>query len=376
MIYGIIYGIFISFIFYFAVLAVRQKNFSVMWFTFYLLCLGLFMLVYPGYLQEFLRPVFANLNRVILITLVGLIYFTSAKFFRTFLNTTVYSKRIDRIILVLQWMGIGFIPMNLLPNPLTLSYSIILVGIGPIFSASISIYFRIKGIPNAGYFAAGWIIGHIALLRVFNVIQWIPGNLYLLPAGIIASILFFSIAITEQSREFHEYAHQDNLTGIANHRLFDQILTIEWNRNLRNQQPLSVIIADIDDFKAFNETYGPSHSDECLKTIARIFGKNLQRAGDLAARYGREELIAVLSDTLASEASFLAEKIRESVEALAIKHESSGTGKILTISIGTGTMLPSADLNPADLILKADEALFQAKSTGRNRVVSVDQVQS
>ena len=375
MIHGIIYGILITFIFYFAALAIRQKNRAAMWFTFYMLCLGLIMVIYPGYFKEFLRPVFADLNRVILIMLVGLLYFTSAKFFRTFLNIIICLRRIDRIILVLQWMGIGFLPMNFLPNPFTPIYNIVLVGIGPIFLAGVSIYFWIKGTPKAGYFSIGWIIGfmtpEIVLFTVFNVLPWVPVNLYLLPAAIIVSIIFFSIAIMEQSREYRKYEHQDNLTGIANHRLFDQILAIEWNRNLRNQQPLSVIIADLDDFKAFNNIYGPSHGDECLKTVARIFAKNLQRAGDLAARYGREELIAVLSDTLASEASFLAEKIRESVEALAIKHESSGTGKILTISLGTGTLLPSADLNPADLILKADEALFQAKSTGRNRVISL-----
>ena len=375
MVQGIVYGILIAMIFYFAALSIRQKNRSAMWFTISMLCLGLIMVVYPGYLQEFLKPVSVSLNRLILIALVGLLYFNSAKFFRTFLNITIYSKRIDRIILVMQWMGIGFIPMNLLPNPFSPIYNIVLVGFGPIFSTGVSIYFWIKGAPKAGYFSVGWIFGLIAseivLLRVFDVILRIPVNLYLLPAAIIASLVFLSIAIMEQSLKYCEYAHQDDLTGIANHRLFDQVLAIEWNRNLRNQQPLSVIIADIDDFKAFNDTYGHSHGDECLKTIARIFGNNLQRAGDLAARYGRKELIAVLSDTLASEASFLAEKIRESVEDLAIKHESSSTGKILTISLGTGTMLPSADLNPADLILKADEALFQAKSTGRNRVVSL-----
>ncbi len=377
MIHGIIYGILIAFIAYFAVLAIRLKNLSALWFTFYIVCLGLFIGSYQGHFQEFIRPVFANLNRAILITLIGLLYFTSAKFLRTFLNINFYSKRIDGIIHVLQWMGIGFIPINLLPNPFTPLFNIILLGVGPLFSTGISIFFWINGVPNAKYFAIGWLIGHITseiyILSVFGIIPWIPGNLFLQPAATISSIVFFGIAIMEQNREYGEYNYNDNLTGIANRRLFDQVMAIEWNRTLRNQQPLSVIMSDIDDFKAFNATYGHSLSDECLKTVALIFDKNLQRAGDLAARYGKKEFIAVLPDTLASEVSFLAEKIRESVEALAIKHETSGTGKIVTISLGTGTIVPSAEKTPADIILLADEALYQAKNNGCNRVVSLDQ---
>ena len=375
MIHGIIYGILIAFIFYFAALAIRQKNPSAMWFTFYIIFLGLLLATFHGHLQKFIRPLFENINHSILITLIGVLYFTSAKFFRTFLNTTNYSKRIDRVIFVLQWMGLGFIPINLLPNPFTPIYSSVLVGFGPIFSTGASIYFWIKGVPKAGYFSVGWMIGlitsEIVLLRVFDVIPEIPGNPYLLPAAIIVSLMFFSSAVMEQIRGFHEYAHQDDLTGIANHWLFDQVLAIEWNRNLRNQQPLSVIIADIDDFKAFNDTYGSAQGDECLKTIARVFDKNLQRAGDLAARYGGEEFIGLLPDTLSSEAAFLAEKIREAVERLGIRHSESRTGKIVSISLGTGTMVPNTEKTPADVIQQADEALYQAKSTGRNRVVSL-----
>ena len=378
MIHGIIYGISIAFIAYFAVIAIRQKSPSAMWFTFYIICLDLLMGSYQGHLQEFIKPLFTNLNHAILITVVGLLYFTGAKFLRTFLNINFYSRHIDRIIHILQWMGIGFIPMNLLPNPFTSIFSIILVGAGPVFFTGVSVFFWIKSIPNAGYFTIGWIMGLITsgidLLRVFGIISRIPGNLYLLPAAMMSSIIFFSIAIIKQSSEYREYAHKDNLTKIANRRLFNQVLTIEWRRNLRNQQPLSVIMADIDDFKAFKDTYGHSQGNECLKTVARIFDGFLQRAGDLAARYGGKEFIAVLPDTLASEASFLAEKIREAVEALAIKHENSSTGKIVTISLGTGTIVPSAEQIPADTIVLADKALYQAKNKSGNRVVSLNQV--
>jgi len=193
--------------------------------------------------------------------------------------------------------------------------------------------------------------------------------------GILVSLIvyFSALAIMKRRRKSREFSsYNDDLTGIANRRLFDQAIEVEWNRNQRKKIPVSVIIADIDNFKRYNNTYGHTQGDECLKAIARVFDRHLQRAGDLTARYGGEEFIAVLPDTLASEAAFLAEKIRESVETLAIKHEASGTGKILTISLGTCTMVPSSNKNPTDLILQADNTLFQAKSDGRNRVVSVD----
>ncbi len=377
MIYGIFYGILIALFFYCAAPAIRLNNRSAIWFALYIICTGLFIGAYDGDLHKLLKPVFGDQNRIIFIAIVGLLYFIGFKFLRTFLNVGCHSRLIDRIMISLQWMGLIFIPMNLMSNPLTLPFNIILVGIGPVFSNVISIYFWIKGVLHVRFFAIGWIFGHITfeifLLRVFGVIPWIPGNLYLLPVAMLTSIVFFCIAVTDQSRDDQDQSYRDNLTGIANRRLFDQALSIEWNRNLRSQQPLSVIMADIDNFNAFNDTYGYKRGDDCLKVIARIFDKNLQRAGDLAARYGGEEFIAVLPDTLAVEANFLAEKIREQVERLAIIHSTSSTGKILTVSLGSGTMIPNATLNPADLLLKADDALCEAKNQGRNRVVSLEE---
>ena len=373
MIFGIIYGIWFAFIAYFAAMALKLRNPAAMWFTFYILCLGLLLSCYQGYLQEVLRPALANLNKLVLITVIGMLYFTGAKFFRTFLNMGFYSRRIDRIIQVLQWMGIGFIPMNLFPNPLTPLYGIVLVGLGPIFSTIVSVVFWIKGVPNAKYFAIGWIIGHLAsevdLLRVLGIIPWIPGTVYLIPAAMISAIIFFSIAIIEQSREYREYADKDGLTGIANRRCFDATLTLEWNRHLRTQRPLSLIMGDIDDFKAFNDTYGHSQGDFCLKVVGRILAKMVRRAGDLAARYGGEEFVALLPETGPEQAKLMAEKIRAEVEGLSIKHGASRSAKVVTISMGVASMVPQKAKTPADLLAGADKALYAAKNSGRNRVM-------
>lgn len=377
MINGIVYGILISFSAYFAVLSIRLRNISAMWFALYTVCIGLLLGVYQGDITGFLRPGFENLNSTILLTLIGFLYFSGVKFLRTFLHISLYSKSINKFLIVFQWMGIGFIPIYLLNNALTLSFAITLIFIGPIFSCVILIFFWIRGISNIGYFTIGWIMGHIALeigwMHVFGFTPWISGHPFLLPISMTCSIIFFGIAIVEQSREYRPYDHQDHLTGIASRRLFKQTLETEWKRNHRNQNPLSIIIANIDDFKVFNGIYGHARGDECLKAVAQLFHKYLRRAGDMAARYNGKEFIAVLPDTNASEAVFLAEKIREAFEMLAIKHEQSSTGKILTISLGTATFIPNAKTSPADILLSADKAIYQAKINGRNKVFSINQ---
>lgn len=164
----------------------------------------------------------------------------------------------------------------------------------------------------------------------------------------------------------------DHLTGLAGPNTFTKFFRIEWNRNLRSHQSLSLIIADIDDFKELKKAYGHARASQCVKSVAEIFEKNLQRAGDFAASYGKSQFIGALSDTTANEAYFLAEKIREGVEKLAMVHRRSSTGKILTISIGTATVIPSAQHEPADLIERGESAILQARNSGGNRVVSID----
>ena len=185
--------------------------------------------------------------------------------------------------------------------------------------------------------------------------------------GFLLSVLIWKL------REYGPYGYNAIRSGIAGLPLFETVLTIEWNRNLRTQQPLSVIIAHIDDFKALKDAYGRIRTARCVKAIAGIFNKNLQRAGDFTARYGKTEFIAVLPDTISTEANFLAEKIREGAEPLAMVHCRSTTGKILTVSIGTATMIPSALSDPDDLIVKVKNALIRARNSGGNRVVSIDQ---
>ena len=157
----------------------------------------------------------------------------------------------------------------------------------------------------------------------------------------------------------------DFLTGLANRRRFDEVLGLEWARAGRVGEPLALIMIDIDHFKKFNDRYGHQAGDECLKKVAFVLKGNLGRAGDLVARYGGEEFGVISAYTDHSRAQVLAEKIRRSVEDLALVHEDSTLG-IVTISLGIAVDSPEKAQSADDLVRAADTALYEAKTSGRN----------
>ncbi|EPR41072.1 response regulator receiver modulated diguanylate cyclase [Desulfovibrio sp. X2] len=160
----------------------------------------------------------------------------------------------------------------------------------------------------------------------------------------------------------------DGLTGIANRRRFDEVLEAEWRRAQRTSSPLSMILCDIDHFKAYNDASGHLLGDECLRRVALALAAGVRRPADLVARWGGEEFACILPDTDHDGATKLAEKLRASVVALNLPHEASPTAPVVTASLGVATLIPTADLPPHDLVQLADDALYYAKKAGRNRV--------
>ena len=159
----------------------------------------------------------------------------------------------------------------------------------------------------------------------------------------------------------------DDLTGVANRRLLALRLSSEFQELERTGKSLSVIIADVDHFKAYNDNFGHIAGDECLIKIAKRLQQCATRAGDLAARYGGEEFAIVLSDTPLDGARVVAEKMRQEVKGLGMPHSPVG-GTIVTLSLGVATILPSHRNSVEGLIKAADDALYRAKERGRDRV--------
>lgn len=176
----------------------------------------------------------------------------------------------------------------------------------------------------------------------------------------------------EQLREVNHRLERlsltDALTEIANRRHFGGVLEQEWRRAQRAGLPLSLVMLDLDHFKAYNDAYGHPAGDRCLHTVAQTLRDSLRRAGDLAARYGGEEFVLLLPETDAHGVAQFAERLRTVVEELGIVHEHSPVAPCVTASLGVATVFPRDGVTPEMLVEEADRALYRAKHDGRNRV--------
>jgi diguanylate cyclase (GGDEF)-like protein len=176
------------------------------------------------------------------------------------------------------------------------------------------------------------------------------------------------------NQRLFELSHIDELTGVANRRAFDEELEEEWRRLCRlegKNKLISLLMIDIDHFKFYNDAYGHPEGDKCLKKVADILQKNLHRTIDKIYRYGGEEFVVLLPHTNNKEASFMAERLRKSVEDLKLPNiPSKETGGIVTISVGATTGEAEVGLSYDRLISSADMALYEVKKNGRNQVAS------
>ena len=172
-----------------------------------------------------------------------------------------------------------------------------------------------------------------------------------------------------ESRILNQLAERDGLTGLYNRRAFDQQMERIWRQSRRENVPITVMLVDIDHFKAYNDMYGHQAGDDALKQVAGVISTCVQRPLDIAARYGGEEFALVLYGPATDYVLSLPEMLREDVLALGTVHDGATATKLLTISIGVAIVSPDAGRSQAGAIQMADEALYQAKEEGRNRVV-------
>lgn len=168
--------------------------------------------------------------------------------------------------------------------------------------------------------------------------------------------------------ELERLTRIDGLTGLGNRRYFDEYLTAEWKRCQRTQSPLSVLMIDVDHFKRYNDAYGHLAGDDVLKQVARVIQDGSTRSTDLAARFGGEEFVVILTGVPQEGASHVAERLVQGVRDLNIAH---GADRV-TISVGVATAWPDAEGDPARLVNAADLALFRAKNEGRDRLVCAE----
>lgn len=178
------------------------------------------------------------------------------------------------------------------------------------------------------------------------------------------------IELKRQTDILRSMAFNDGLTRVANRRWFDERLQVEWLRCRRNKLPLSLVLLDLDHFKAYNDRYGHQAGDDCLRAVAAAMKSRLGRPADLLARYGGEEFVCLLPETPPEGARAKADDLGRAVLELGIAHADSMTADVVTISRGVSSAMPAVESNPAELLQRADEKLYVAKRAGRNRTES------
>ena len=234
-----------------------------------------------------------------------------------------------------------------------------------IFSAAnISIYLTMHHHGPLAVWPANLFIPRAAALQIylgFNLISVLPASV------LFAERKWIERELRDALDRLSVLAMVDSLTGIANRRALDQRLAQEWSRAYRAGSALTLMIADLDMFKQFNDIYGHQAGDDCLRTVAHAFSAVAQRASDFVGRFGGEELVLLLPQMTAEQCYPFAERVRASIAALSIEHRGSPHGRV-TVSIGCATLYPEREQTSKELLEQADRALYRAKQEGRNRV--------
>lgn len=191
--------------------------------------------------------------------------------------------------------------------------------------------------------------------------------------SVVKARVYTHLKLKFQSDLMHQWVYLDGMTSAFNRRYFDDQLQTEWRRAQRTSQPLSVILMDVDFFKAYNDHYGHLRGDEALRTLVKAAKPVLQRPGDFLARYGGEEFVCLLPDTPLADAAALAERIRQAVVQQKVLHEHNRGLGVMTISLGVAESFQSGIIDAEQLIGAADRHLYVAKHSGKNRVCFTDQ---
>lgn len=199
----------------------------------------------------------------------------------------------------------------------------------------------------------------------------IVGKHMLLEFAVLADVFnAMALELTARIKQLNQLSRYDSLTALANRQHFDQCLEQEWRRALRSHEPISLLMIDVDHFKLYNDFYGHVGGDNCLRAVADILRQVVRRSTDLPARYGGEEFVVLLPNTPLPSAIALGEELLAILQQKNLPHAATPLGRV-SVSIGVNTCCPSEAVSPSCLIEAADNALYEAKRAGRNRVVVV-----
>ncbi|WP_176443092.1 MULTISPECIES: diguanylate cyclase [unclassified Marinobacter] len=407
-------GIIVAMALYNLFLFVIVRHSTYFWYVLTVVFTGLVQLNFNGVLFQWLWPNAPGINRYFTIPVICFALFSAIIFAIRFLNIRSYSLRSYRF---LQWILAAISASFVFTLFGSYQTGIVLVSaIAAVVTPAVwFIGFLVwrKGQVLGGFYVLAWtplLIGHLIL--AVSKLGIMPRSFlteFMPQIGVALEVVLLSFAlayrINLERRKRHEAQEQalaiqqqanltlemrvqartdeleraneqlkaisltDGLTHVANRRRFDEKLNDEWRRAQRHGHPLSLLMLDIDHFKRVNDELGHLVGDDCLTAVAALCVAEVQRSGDLLARYGGEEFSILLPATPEEGAVRVAEKVRQAVARSPVYSGERVAPVSLTISVGVASLVPGPGVEPQELIRQADEALYAAKESGRNRVM-------
>lgn len=365
--YGAYYGGFIVLVLYnfFIFLVVRDRAFF--YYLLYAVSYGLYFSVFNGLSFQFLwpgSPVWGNQSLLVLLA-ASLVF--GLQFTRKFLDSPGNSPRMDKVAVALQLLAlVGLLASFLLPYSaliLPLALLTVLVTVTILMLGSLGL---LAGYRPARYFMIAWALLLLGVLvYMFKTFGLLPHNMFTqngFQVGSLCEMVLLSLALASRVNEMQRQSRTDSLTKLFNRRFFDERVAFEFDRSLRSRSPISLLVADIDHFKEFNDKHGHERGDEVLKTVARQLREGV-RSRDIVCRYGGEEFALILPGMDGAQATALAESLRKTIEEAGLSDGS------ITISIGVASPNDQVIHTVGELFRAADSALYRAKAQGRNCVV-------
>lgn len=404
--YGLVYGIMLMMAIYnlFLYLAVRDVSYLV--YIFSVVSGGIFIMALNGHAYQYLWPETPKLANTAIPLFTSLWMTSTALFTQLFLETKKYAPRLHRAIHFLIVFALFSVFFSLFGDyQVAIKIATGLALLNGVLILTTSIICWRGGNRFARFFVGAWLVygcgtGMLVISR-FGLLadNFITHNSASL--GLLVEIIMLSLALSDKYRvlteelEKHTYelegkvalrtqeleesnkklkklSRYDSLTSIPNRRYFDIKLEQEWQRSMRESQPLSILVCDIDQFKNINDHYGHQYGDECLQGVAKAILASLHRPADMPARFGGDEFVVILPETTSLGAELLGINICQKVQELALKQAPDAMHYVVTLSIGCATLVPSVDNEIKDLFALADEHLFKAKKQGRNCVCGSD----
>ncbi|MEM1264201.1 MAG: diguanylate cyclase [Pseudomonadota bacterium] len=365
--YGIYFGGFIVLLCYnlFIFVAVRDRAFF--HYLLYLASYGTYFAVHNGLTFQYFWPESPWWGNKSLVVLLAMTLIWGLRFSRSILHSEVTCPRLDRLAAAVQWLSAaGLVGAVVLPYAQIIVPLAVLSALAPPLLIWMGAVSFAAGHPAAKYFLVAWsmlLVGVSAyMLKTFGLLphNFITHNGFQI--GSLIEMVLLSLALASRVSELQRHSVTDGLTGVFNRRSFDERLQEEFARSVRYGQPLSLMLVDVDHFKAYNDSFGHQVGDDALRSIADRLQKTVRRA-DRVHRYGGEEFVILMPATNEDDARVLGERQREAIANLALAQGA------LTISVGIATLAGGSFSNEADLFAAADEALYAAKQVGRNRVV-------